>query len=209
MLNNRPRDGARGPAHSGENRPALVEEGILITSLALEPIAVDPGALSILSGRDAASPGSSSRVRIPKEFVSFVRGSASGGAAQKSIHVRIGGCDYNCRAYMMKRPENGIIAEPVMVVHLQRASYPHNAIRRVASEYHLTDREQEALLGISMGLTSKELAKRMSISPNTVKTFLRTIMIKMGVTTRTGILSKLLESNGPSQAEKPEGQTAG
>ncbi len=209
MHHNRSKDGARNLGN-GES-PLLapvVEEGIVITNLTLDPIAVDSGALKILSGRDAASPGSSSRVRIPKEFVNFVRG-ASSGSAQKTIHVRIGGCDYNCRAYMMKKPDNGIIAEPVLVVHLQRASYPHNAIRRIAGEYHLTDREQEALAGISMGLTSKELAKRMNISPNTVKTFVRTIMIKMGVTTRTGILSKLLESNGLSEAEKAEDQTAG
>lgn len=209
MHTNGPKGSERNPAHGGSNPPAPVEEGIVITNLTLEPIAVDAGALRILSGRDASSSDASARVRIPREFINFVRGSASGAAAQKSMHVRIAGSDYHCRAYMMKRPENGVIAEPVVVVHLQRVWYPHNAIQRVASEYHLTDREQEALLGISMGLTSKELAKRMNISPNTVKTFLRTIMIKMGVTTRTGILSKLLESNGPNQPEKPEDRAAG
>lgn len=209
MHPNEHKDGARKPPSGGSSPPAPVEEGIVITNLALEPIAVDSGALRILSGRDTGSPDANTRVRIPKEFLNFVRGSSSGSSTQKSMHVRIAGSDYNCRAYMMKRPENGIIAEPVVVVHLQRVWYPHNAVQRVASAYHLTDREQEALLGISMGLTSKELAKRMNISPNTVKTFLRTIMIKMGVTTRTAILSKLLESNGPSHSEKLEGQTAG
>lgn len=199
---------SRNHANGGSNPPAPVEEGIVITNFTLEPIAVDAGALRILSGRDTDSPGADTRVRIPKEFINFVRGSSSGAAAQKSMHVRIAGSDYNCRAYTMKRPENGVIAEPVIVVHLQRTSYPYNAIQRVASEYHLTDREREALLGISMGMTSKELAKRMNISPNTVKTFLRTIMIKMGVTTRTAILSKLLESNGPNQSEKPEERAA-
>jgi DNA-binding CsgD family transcriptional regulator len=33
----------------------------------------------------------------------------------------------------------------------------------------------------------------MNISPNTVKAFLRLIMIKMGVSRRVGILSKVLE----------------
>jgi DNA-binding CsgD family transcriptional regulator len=54
----------------------------------------------------------------------------------------------------------------------------------------------EALIGVAMGLTSKELATRMNISPNTVKAFLRLIMIKMGVTTRAGIVGKLFDQNG-------------
>ena len=56
-----------------------------------------------------------------------------------------------------------------------------------------TEREQEALRGIAMGLTNKELAQRMNIAPNTVKTFLRLVMVKMGVARRTGVVAKLLE----------------
>ena len=47
-----------------------------------------------------------------------------------------------------------------------------------------------------LGLTSKEVAIRMNISPNTVKAFLRLVMGKMGVTTRAGIVAKLLEPDG-------------
>jgi DNA-binding CsgD family transcriptional regulator len=41
-------------------------------------------------------------------------------------------------------------------------------------------------------LTSKEIATRLEISPNTVKAFVRLVMVKMGVTTRSGIVGKLL-----------------
>jgi DNA-binding CsgD family transcriptional regulator len=47
-----------------------------------------------------------------------------------------------------------------------------------------------------MGLTSKEVATRMNISPNTVTAFLRLIMVKMGVTTRSGIVGKLFDQHG-------------
>jgi DNA-binding CsgD family transcriptional regulator len=70
-----------------------------------------------------------------------------------------------------------------------------DAVHRAGMDYHLTDREQEALIGVTMGLTSKELATRMNISPNTVKAFLRLLMIKMGVPTRAGIVGKLLDQN--------------
>jgi len=68
-----------------------------------------------------------------------------------------------------------------------------SAMHEAAAKYNLTGREQEALEGISMGLTNKELAERMSISPNTVRAFLRLVMVKMGVTTRSGIVAKILQ----------------
>jgi DNA-binding CsgD family transcriptional regulator len=80
-----------------------------------------------------------------------------------------------------------------MALFLQKDISIDDAVSRVAAEYALTEREQEAVRGISMGLSSKELAARMKISPNTVKAFLRMIMIKMGVTTRAGIVAKILD----------------
>jgi DNA-binding CsgD family transcriptional regulator len=200
MHNYRQRNGGEGPSRGKRIPPAPVEGGILITNLTLQPIAADVGAIAILGGSAADTDSSRAVIRIPSEFSAFVESFKAGEAAARSMHVRIGTGTYHCRAYLMKRPESGISAEPVLVVHLQLSSYPQSAIQRVGKEYHLTDREQEALLGISMGLTSKELAERMNISPNTVKTFVRAIMIKMGVTTRTGILSKLLEYNDLTSA---------
>jgi DNA-binding CsgD family transcriptional regulator len=70
-----------------------------------------------------------------------------------------------------------------------------NSLSKVTGNYRLTEREAEVLEGISLGLTSKMLADRMNISPNTVNAFLRMIMIKLGVTTRAGIVGKLLEDD--------------
>jgi hypothetical protein len=44
------------------------------------------------------------------------------------------------------------------------------------------------------GLTSKEIATRMQISPNTVKAFVRLVMVKMKVSTRSGITGKVVGS---------------
>jgi hypothetical protein len=48
------------------------------------------------------------------------------------------------------------------------------------------------------GLTTKEIAARIRISPNTVKSFLRSIMLKMGVTTRSGIVGKAIATKFPA-----------
>jgi len=59
-------------------------------------------------------------------------------------------------------------------------------------QFHLTRREKETVRLLSAGLASKEIAARMQISANTVKAFLRAIMVKMGVSSRSGILGKAL-----------------
>ena len=84
----------------------------------------------------------------------------------------------------------------VTVLHLARDLSMADALSQISTEYRLTVREQQALEGVLLGLTSKEVAERMSISPNTVKAFLRMVMGKMGVTSRTGLVAKLFEPNG-------------
>jgi DNA-binding NarL/FixJ family response regulator len=42
------------------------------------------------------------------------------------------------------------------------------------------------------GLNSKEIASRMNVSTNTVKTFLRLTMIKTGVSSRTAMIGKII-----------------
>lgn len=62
----------------------------------------------------------------------------------------------------------------------------------VTERFHLTLREREMVGLLTFGLTSKEIADRMNISPNTVKTFFRLVMTKMGVSTRAGIVGKIV-----------------
>jgi DNA-binding CsgD family transcriptional regulator len=58
-------------------------------------------------------------------------------------------------------------------------------------EYDLTGREVETVILLLEGLTSKEIANRMNISANTVKAFIRLVMLKLNVTTRSGIIVKV------------------
>jgi DNA-binding CsgD family transcriptional regulator len=60
-----------------------------------------------------------------------------------------------------------------------------------AEEFDLTQRERETVELLLQGFTSKEIANRMNISPNTVKAFLRLVMVKMKVSTRSGIAGKV------------------
>ena len=55
----------------------------------------------------------------------------------------------------------------------------------------LTRREQAVLALISDGLTNKEIADRLFISPNTLKVHIRNLYGKMGVENRTQVLLKV------------------
>ena len=69
-------------------------------------------------------------------------------------------------------------------IELRALNFCHN--------YHLSQREGEAVRFLIEGLTNKEIAARMGISPDTVKVFLRLAMMKMGVSSRSGIMSKFI-----------------
>ena len=156
--------------------------------MSLEPIGADEGAVAILGIPSAA--GEESVLSLP-ENIREALGRNKDDLFSAKMSFRIGKDVYNCRAFSMVRQNEE--AEPMLALHMQRDTSVPNAIDIVASQYHLTEREQEVLRGIAIGLTSKETAERMSISPNTVKSFLRIIMIKMGAATRSGIVGKLLE----------------
>ena len=77
------------------------------------------------------------------------------------------------------------------IVVLTRSSRAIEDLRSTCEQYKLTPREREAVLLLRKGLTSKEIARRMEISAHTVKALLHLIMLKLGVTTRSGIVGRM------------------
>lgn len=84
--------------------------------------------------------------------------------------------------------------QPAYALFIERGHHPMLDLAHIRNEYGLTNREIQTLRFLLGGLTSKEIASRMNISANTVKAFLRQIMLKMGVTTRAGIIGKFVSS---------------
>lgn len=67
------------------------------------------------------------------------------------------------------------------------------ALGQVALQFRLTQREQQAVALLLQGLSNKEIAETMGVSSNTVKAFLRMVTVRMGVSSRSGIVTKILE----------------
>jgi DNA-binding CsgD family transcriptional regulator len=80
----------------------------------------------------------------------------------------------------------------LQIVMLERKSNEGVSITEISEQFGLTAREQETVQFLLQGFTSKEIAQRMNISPNTVKAFLRLVMVKMNVSTRSGIVGRMV-----------------
>ena len=80
--------------------------------------------------------------------------------------------------------------QPAFALLLERGTAASSGLAEITAQFDLTQRERETVEYLLQGLTSKEIATRMGISPNTVKAFLRLVMVKMKVSTRSGIAGK-------------------
>jgi DNA-binding CsgD family transcriptional regulator len=104
---------------------------------------------------------------------------------------------YHCRSIPLNLNGNvGVSNHPALVLLLERNTIGGVELAEICTRFGLTPREQTTVRLLFEGLTSKEIADRMKISPNTVKAFLRIVMVKLGVSTRSGIVGKIA---GPKQ----------
>ncbi|MGD1069445.1 MAG: helix-turn-helix transcriptional regulator [Bryobacteraceae bacterium] len=175
---------AKFPAHAGE--------GIVLVNGAFEIAALNTGAESILRYMDEGSDPIGGPARLSPGLLDLLKAQNDLDGAQ--LFVNASGREYSCRSFLLK-PRSDDITQPVFALYLRQEMSMADTVLQVGAEYRLTDREQQALTGVVMGLSSKQLAERMQISPNTVKVFMRLIMIKMGATTRAGIVGKLIDHN--------------
>lgn len=106
---------------------------------------------------------------------------------------RSGKRTYVCRSFPLSTESQGrATARPVLVIILERKANHTASMAELCERFGLTAREQETVQLLLQGLTSKEIGQRMGISPNTVKAFIRLVMVKMKVSTRSGIIGKIV-----------------
>jgi DNA-binding CsgD family transcriptional regulator len=114
---------------------------------------------------------------------------------------------YLCRTFSLELGSESPFAEgsfqPAIAVLLERSDRVLQELAHIAEQYRLTTRERQTMELVIHGLTSKEIAAQMKISPNTVKAFLRLIMAKLGVSTRSAILGKVFLPNSNVTGSDP------
>jgi len=166
--------------------------GFLLLDDGLNLIAANDPALQIL-----CFPGGE-KIKQPKVFLAdrvrttlLDHGNQNGPAFVKEF--KSGKRRYICKNFRVDC--NGHYAvQPAFAVLLERNAAGSTGLTEISEQFNLTQRERETVELLLKGLTSKEIASRMKISVNTVKAFLRLVMVKMKVSNRSGIAGKVAGS---------------
>jgi DNA-binding CsgD family transcriptional regulator len=176
-----------------------VEPGFLLLDSSLNVVAFSQEALKVI-----AFPEKIERIRYPSQFladkVRTVLVNHRDFENETFIKIYHSGMRrYTCRAFRLNGDDHSHAGHWTALL-LERYSSASWSVPELAQQFDLTAREQQVVELLLQGMTSKEIATRMSISPNTVKAFLRLVMVKMDVSTRSGILGKMVGFN-PSRPE--------
>jgi len=169
-------------------------DGFLLLDAGLNLIASNDLALQVL-----CFPSGAGRIKQPKVFLAdrvrttLLDHNREGGTAFVK-EFKSGKRRYICKSLQVAC--NGSDSpQPAFAVLLERdTTNNHSALAEISAQFGLTQREVETVEFLLQGLTSKEIAARMNISTNTVKAFIRLIMVKMKVSTRSGIAGKFAGS---------------
>ena len=173
---------------------------LLLPGVSLRPIAYNREALQIL-----AFPNSPEDWRRPASDLARQIGAKLAPTPAKGSRTFVpvfksGNRTYLCRALTvgLEAGRNGSRAPATTLILLERQALPQRASEQNAcDQFGLSHRERQMVGLLVKGMTTKEMATALTLSPNTIKSFLRLIMAKMGVSTRSGIVGKLVESNRP------------
>ena len=165
--------------------------GIVLVDSSFKPVYANEEALEILSypenGRKTGSPDASLNKRIRSLFPDDALSRTTALTGLVSGRRR-----YLFRTFSLQSATNNGSPTATAIL-IERNQRPSVDTSQFAEQFHLTPREREAVEFLVRGLTSREIASRMSISPNTVKALLRFVMIKAGVSNRSGIIGKILQ----------------
>jgi DNA-binding CsgD family transcriptional regulator len=83
-------------------------------------------------------------------------------------------------------------AERYYLFLLERAASEQSTLCLVFRQFKLTNREQEITRLLLADQSNKEIAAALGLSLNTVKVYLKLLTRKLGVTSRIGILARVL-----------------
>jgi DNA-binding CsgD family transcriptional regulator len=173
--------------------------GLMLMDLSLKSLALDRGAAAILDYPDQPGFEPEPASFVPREILDVVQKRKTSELPLDKKLFRTAKNEYTCRAYLLESPDGGA-TQPIVALLFEKVSSPNDALEEICDKYNLTRRERDVVRAMSMGLPNAEMARGMNISPNTLKSFLRLIMLKMGVKSRLALIAKLLENDMEQQA---------
>lgn len=168
-------------------------QGLLLLDRFLKPIYVSEKAVSILCYPEGPHKNAHLRAFLLRKIASLIPGQDGSLCPKIPDEFASGKRLYQVRVFTLQS-HLGNGPRPTLAVILERERRASVEVTQAAAKkFRLTQRETEALELLTLGYKTREIAGQMAISPNTAKTFLRSVMFKIGARERSGILVKILQ----------------
>ncbi len=181
--------------------------GLLLLDASLRPIYASEEALAILAFPEVPSKNKDLGNSLQSKIRSLLHSNGNHNGHHNGFspsrfrnEVVSGKRRYQLRAFSMKS-NLGIGRGPAVALLLERNHHGSLHLESVARKFRLTPREKETVDLLLQDLSTKKIAGRMNISPNTAKAFLRSVMIKVGAENRTGIIGRILQASKSMNGE--------
>jgi DNA-binding CsgD family transcriptional regulator len=165
--------------------------GFLLTDSLLNPMSFNAESIQILNYPEKLANLARSELFLAEKIRSTLISRQSSGEAAFVTEFQSGRRRYFCRAFLVDSTAKEPF-QPSIAILLERGPAALVPLSRVCQQFKLTRREREVLEYLLQGMSSKVIANRMNLSPSTVKSFLRLIMIKTGASSRSAMVGKIL-----------------
>jgi DNA-binding CsgD family transcriptional regulator len=165
--------------------------GFLLTDSLLSPISFNAEAVQILSFPEKVPDSTRLPAWLTEKIRSALMSRRPSGESPFVAEFRSGRRRYFCRTFFVNSGAQEP-SQPSIALLLERGPSGLVPLSQISEQFNLTQREGEVLEYLLQGMSSKVIANRMNLSPNTVKAFLRLIMIKTGVSSRAAIVGKMI-----------------
>jgi len=165
--------------------------GFLVVDFSFNPISFNVEAVRILGYPDNIENLAGSKLLLTEKIRSSLIMASCPGESAFVEEFRSGRRRYFCRAVLIGSAAKETPHYRIAVL-LERGPSGLIPMSKITEQCNLTQREREVLEYLLHGMSSREIATRMNLSRSTVKTFLRLIMLKMGVSSRSAIIVKVL-----------------
>jgi DNA-binding CsgD family transcriptional regulator len=147
-------------------------------------------AVAVLAYPNARKSVQAAEKHLSDKFKSLYSNRSGALISSSVTKITSGRRSYRCSMFPMTASFHHVEQSMTAILIQRNSQYPDMQV--VADSFSLSQREREVVGLLAQGLTTKEIAQRMGISPNTVKVFVRLVMAKTNVTTRSGVLGKYL-----------------
>jgi len=188
-LDNNRNQGVHNPSGIPGRTPTFSLPGLILLGPGNALLACNSEALRILTYPNSSIPPKKVNSLILEKLQVNDRAVARGEATLEVHEIVSGRRRYLCTQYGLDM--HGSERSRTMAILLDRIGNPEVTMHELCSRFHLTARERQAVGYLVKGMTSKEIAQAMGISTNTVKSFLRLVMTKAGVSTRAGLIGRV------------------